>query len=80
MQYIQFRVGDIVQMKKKHPCGSPEWEVLQLGSDMRVKCRGCGHIALIPRPRFLKGARKVLNRDVTKDVPLAKRTEESTEG
>ena len=36
MKFIQFRIGDIVQMKKKHPCGSQEWEVLQLGSDMRI--------------------------------------------
>lgn len=80
MKFIQFRIGDIVQMKKTHPCGSQEWEVLQLGSDMRIKCRGCGHIVLIPRPKFLKGAKKVLNRDVTKDTPLAERSEESTEG
>ena len=80
MKFIQFRIGDIVQMKKKHPCGSQEWEVMQLGSDMRVKCCGCGHIVLIPRPKFLKGAKKVLNRDVTQDTPLASRSEESTEG
>jgi hypothetical protein len=73
MKFIQFRIGDIVQMKKKHPCGSQEWEVMQLGSDMRVKCCGCGHIVLIPRPKFLKGAKKVLNRDVTQDTPLASR-------
>lgn len=54
--------------------------MLQLGSDMRIKCCGCGHIVLIPRPKFLKGAKKVLNRDVTKDTPLAQRSEESTEG
>ena len=76
MKFIQFRIGDIVQMKKKHPCGSQEWEVLQLGSDMRIKCCGCGHIVLIPRPKFLKGAKKVLNRDITQDTPLAARTSE----
>ena len=76
MKFIQFRIGDIVQMKKKHPCGSQEWEVLQLGSDMRIKCCGCGHIVLIPRPKFLKGAKKVLNRDSTQDTPLAERTSE----
>ena len=47
MKFIQFRIGDVVQMKKQHPCGSSEWEVLQLGSDMRVKCRGCGRIVLM---------------------------------
>ena len=47
MKFIQYRIGDIVQLKKKHPCGSQEWEVLQLGSDLRIKCRGCEHIAMI---------------------------------
>lgn len=79
MQFIQFRIGDIVQMKKKHPCGSDTWEVMQLGADMRVKCSGCGRIVLIPRPKFLKGAKKVLNRDTEKDRPqIVARSEEST--
>ena len=63
MKFISFQVGDIVMMKKPHPCGSQNWEVLQLGTDMRVKCCGCGHIVLMPRPKFLKGAKKILNRD-----------------
>lgn len=80
MKFVQFRVGDKVLMKKKHPCGSQTWEVLQLGSDMRVKCCGCGHIVLISRPKFLKGAKKILNRDASGDTPLVQRSEESTEG
>lgn len=75
MKFIQFRIGDVVQMKKQHPCGSSEWEVLQLGSDMRVKCRGCGRIVLIARPKFLKGAKKVLNRDVSGPTELVSRKE-----
>ncbi len=79
MKFIQFQIGDVVQMKKPHPCGSQEWEVMQLGSDMRVKCRGCGRIVLIARPKFLKGAKKVLNRDVETDTPdIVARSEEST--
>ncbi len=77
MKFIQFRIGDVVQMKKQHPCGSSEWEVLQLGSDMRVKCRGCGRIVLIARPKFLKGAKKVLNRDVSGPTELVSRKEET---
>ncbi len=77
MKFIQFRIGDVVQMKKQHPCGSSEWEVLQLGSDMRVKCRGCGRIVLIVRPKFLKGAKKVLNRDVSGPMELVSRKEET---
>ena len=75
MKFIQFRIGDMVQMKKKHPCGTENWEVLQLGSDMRVKCCGCGRIVLIPRPKFLKGAKKVLNREVTEDIELVSQDE-----
>ena len=60
MKFIQFRIGDIVQMKKKHPCGSQEWEVMQLGSDMRVKCCGCGHMVMLPRTKFEKNVKKTI--------------------
>lgn len=81
MKFIQYQIGDIVQMKKKHPCGSDTWEVVQLGADLRVKCRGCGRIVLIPRPKFIKGTRKVLNRDAEHDRPdIVARSEESTYG
>ena len=39
----QYEVGDIVKLKKKHPCGSFEWEILRVGADFRLKCQGCGH-------------------------------------
>lgn len=73
MKFIKFCVGDIVQMKKKHPCGSDNWEVLQLGSDMRVKCKGCKHITLVNRPKFMKNVKKVLNRDITIDIGIQTR-------
>lgn len=73
MKFIKFCVGDIVQMKKKHPCGSDNWEVLQLGSDMRVRCKGCEHITLVNRPKFMKNVKKVLNRDITIDIGIQKR-------
>ena len=58
MKFISFQVGDIVMMKKPHPCGSQNWEVLQLGTDMRVKCCGCGHMVLMPRPKIPEGGKK----------------------
>lgn len=73
MKFIKFCVGDIVQMKKKHPCGSDNWEVLQLGSDMRVRCKGCEHITLVNRPKFMKNVKKVLNRDITIDIGVQTR-------
>lgn len=40
---LNFEVGDIVKLKKPHPCGSQEWEILRVGADFRLKCMGCGH-------------------------------------
>jgi hypothetical protein len=54
----KFEVGDIVEMRKIHPCGSWEWEVLRTGVDFRLRCRKCGRVVLIPRPKFLKGVRR----------------------
>ena len=48
MAYI-YEVGDVVKMKKKHPCGSQEWEILRVGADFRMKCMGCGHQIMISR-------------------------------
>ena len=41
-----YEVGDIVKLKKPHPCGSQEWEILRVGADFRLKCMGCGHMAV----------------------------------
>ncbi len=53
----EIRVGDIIRLKKPHPCGSREWEVLRTGMDFRLKCRGCGHMILIPRTQVEKNLR-----------------------
>ena len=41
---MEYEVGDIVKLKKPHPCGSQEWEILRVGADFRLKCLGCGHM------------------------------------
>ena len=46
---MDYQTGDIVITKKKHPCGSDEWEVLRVGADFRIKCMGCGHISAYPK-------------------------------
>ena len=56
-------VGDMIKLKKKHPCGSYEWEVLQLGADFRLKCCGCEHQVMIPRRLVEKNIRN-LKRDL----------------
>lgn len=45
----EYEVGDIVKLKKKHPCGSFEWEILRVGADFRVRCCGCDHQTMLAR-------------------------------
>ena len=54
--------GDILKLKKKHPCGSFEWEVLRTGADFRLKCIGCGHQIMIARSQAEKNVKKIKKR------------------
>ncbi len=56
---MEYNVGDIVRLKKKHPCGSFEWEVLRVGADFRLKCLGCGHQIMIARKLVEKNTKAV---------------------
>ncbi|MCI1821971.1 MAG: DUF951 domain-containing protein [Megasphaera sp.] len=58
--FVRYHVGDIVQMKKTHPCGSNEWEVMRVGVDFVIRCRGCGHRVMLPRPKFEKAVKKII--------------------
>lgn len=53
-------LGDILVMKKAHPCGDKRWKVLRVGADFRLKCMGCGHEVMIPRFKAEKNIREVL--------------------
>ena len=53
-----YEVGDVVTMKKPHPCGSKEWEILRVGADFRLKCMGCGHQIMIARKLVEKSLKK----------------------
>lgn len=57
MEKYVYEVGDVVKLKKKHPCGSFEWEILRVGADFRLKCEGCGHQIMIPRKQVEKGTK-----------------------
>ena len=56
---MDIQVGNIVKLKKQHPCGSREWEVLRIGADFRLKCMGCGHQIMVPRKMVEKNTRKL---------------------
>lgn len=59
MQRKEFKLGDIVRMKKKHPCGSYNWQVIRTGADVKIKCQGCGRIVMLPRLEFERRMIKV---------------------
>lgn len=65
---MNYFVGDVVKMKKKHPCGSDEWEIWRVGMDFGIKCLGCGRKVMIPRSKFEKSARKIVSRRQTEDL------------
>jgi hypothetical protein len=46
---FEIRLGDVVRLKKKHPCGGDEWEVVRLGADIAIRCRKCQRVVLIAR-------------------------------
>lgn len=54
-----YNVGDIVKLKKNHPCGNSEWEILRVGADFRLKCLGCGHQVMISRRQVERSTKSV---------------------
>ncbi len=54
---MQYETGDIVKLKKPHPCGSREWEILRVGADFRLKCLGCGRQIMAARTMVEKNTR-----------------------
>ena len=55
-----YNTGDIIRMKKPHPCGSYEWEILRVGMDFRLRCQGCQHLVMMPRSQFNKRVKKII--------------------
>lgn len=57
---MKLQIGDVIKMKKSHPCGTNEWELMRVGMDIRLKCRGCGHQVMLPRKQVEKSFRGFL--------------------
>ncbi|PUB10992.1 DUF951 domain-containing protein [Paenisporosarcina sp. OV554] len=62
MDVKTYELGDIVEMKKQHPCGTNEWKVIRMGADVRIKCEGCQHSVMIPRREFEKKMKKIVKK------------------
>ena len=62
---MDIQLGDILVMKKSHPCGEMQWKVLRTGADFRLKCLGCGHELMLPRSKVEKSIRKLIAKEET---------------
>lgn len=62
---MDVRVGDRLKMKKPHPCGADEFEVLRVGMDFRIRCTKCGREVMVPRHKCEKNIKKVMREEET---------------
>lgn len=58
---LRLNVGDVVQLKKQHPCGEDKWEIMRTGIDFRIKCHGCGRQVWMPRRELEKRVKKIIS-------------------
>lgn len=63
---IEYKLGSIVSMKKQHPCGSNEWEIIRVGADIKIKCLNCNRTIMLPRVEFNKKIKKVISNESKK--------------
>lgn len=63
MENKTYNLGDHVIMKKAHPCGSNDWEIVRLGADIKLKCSNCGRLIFMPRIEFNKKLKKVITKE-----------------
>ena len=56
-----YEIGDIVETKKQHPCGSKTWEITRVGVDFKLKCTNCGHVIMVEREKALKMIKRIAN-------------------
>jgi hypothetical protein len=59
--FVKVELGDIVRMRKKHPCGGFEWEVVRLGTDIGLVCQSCGRRVMLPRGNFNKRVKTIIH-------------------
>ena len=61
MEFIKYKVGDLIELKKPHPCGNKSFKVLRVGSDIRLCCVGCGRDMTVDRIKLEKATKKMLS-------------------
>ena len=68
MEIIKFTLGDIIELKKPHPCGTKEFSVLRVGGEMRIVCRGCGRDMTIDRIKLEKATKRIIQSAVREET------------
>lgn len=64
---VSLQVGDLIRLRKPHPCGSTDWKVMRTGMDFRIQCLGCQHQAWIPRVKLERQLKDVLQKADSKE-------------
>jgi hypothetical protein len=65
---LDLHIGDIVQMRKPHPCGGDTWRVVRLGAEIGIRCRTCDHKVLLPRSTFERRVKRFIERATPNDL------------
>ena len=60
---MDIHVGDVLTMKKAHPCGEKRWQVLRVGADFKLRCLGCGHEVMQPRRKVEKMIKRIIPKE-----------------
>lgn len=60
---LKYKIGTKVVMKKQHPCGANEWEIIRLGADIKIKCLNCNRTLFMPRIEFNKKVKKIISEE-----------------
>ncbi len=68
---MEIRLGDIVRLRKIHPCGSYEWKVVRLGADIGIKCQKCQHRVLLERAVFERRVKTFVSRGEATEAGLS---------
>ena len=60
---MDLQLHDILELKKDHPCGSRQWEVLRIGMDIKLRCLGCSHELMAPRRKIEKSIKRIIKKE-----------------
>ena len=62
---LEIRIGDVVRLRKPHPCGYDTWQVVRVGADIGLRCQGCSHRVLLPRSATERRIKEFVSRSAT---------------